>query len=156
MSRPRLCKGFTLVELLVVIAIIGILIALLLPAVQAAREAARRSQCTNNLKQLGLAMHNYHDTFKKFPYGFIEAGQLHQRTCWAQEIWPFIEQQPLYDLYMADTQLWVMDVNPAVRDAQIAAFNCPSDGSAPAKGGSGGMRSGAEGAQGNYTSRGHQ
>lgn len=103
-------RGFTLVELLVVIAIIGILIALLLPAVQAAREAARRTQCANNLKQLGLAAHNYHDTRKVFPPGWL--GSIDQK--WQSDMWhtqdigvlvfllPYIEQDRIYDQIPSD------------------------------------------------------
>lgn len=149
-SRSTKPRGFTLVELLVVIAIIGILVALLLPAIQAAREAARRSECSNKLKQIGVALHNYHDTHKVFPYGYLEEGTLHKRTCWFQEVWPFIEEQPLYDRYMENTSLWVMDVPPEVRDATLKSFQCPSDGSQPAKGASGGFRSNADGFQGSY------
>jgi prepilin-type N-terminal cleavage/methylation domain-containing protein len=91
--KVTLFRGFTLVELLVVIAIIGVLIALLLPAVQAAREAARRSQCTNHLKQIGIGLHNFHDTAQGLPPYFIEE--------WRPGFWvlllPFIEQQSLYD-----------------------------------------------------------
>ncbi|NLS96109.1 MAG: DUF1559 domain-containing protein [Planctomycetaceae bacterium] len=92
-SRPR---AFTLVELLVVIAIIGILIALLLPAVQAAREAAKRMQCTNNLKQWGLALHNYHDTHKSFPQGSWGTGN---RLAFQVMLLPFLEQEPLYSQF---------------------------------------------------------
>ncbi|MBP87674.1 MAG: hypothetical protein CMJ64_13280 [Planctomycetaceae bacterium] len=104
MSRGR--RGFTLVELLVVIAIIGILVALLLPAVQAAREAARRMQCSNNIKQLGIALHNYHDTYKTFPPEAIWHGNVKGTTPTAQTVrnytWialtlPFIEQSALHD-----------------------------------------------------------
>lgn len=133
--------GFTLVELLVVIAIIGILIALLLPAVQAAREAARRAQCSNNLKQLGLGLHNYHDIYKSFPAGFVTdraievAGSCVEGTngCWAWSalLLPFIELQTLHDALdvgittahgaTADT------TRLSVMQKQIAAFRCPSD-----------------------------
>src|SRR5213595_3323169 len=94
MRRPK--QAFTLVELLVVIAIIGVLVALLLPAVQAARESARRSQCNNHLKQVTLAMHNYADTYKAaFPVG--------EYSCcwgtWLVALLPYIEQQNLYDQY---------------------------------------------------------
>ena len=101
--RRRLARGgFTLIELLVVIAIIAVLIALLLPAVQQAREAARRSQCQNNLKQIGLALHNYHDAHRRFPPAGIVGGVGNNQDveggwCWAQQILPQLEQGNLYE-----------------------------------------------------------
>lgn len=97
---PR--RAFTLVELLVVIAIIGILIALLLPAVQAAREAARRAQCSNNLKQIGLALHNYHDVHNSFPFSVmvhVVGNNLQNAQVWGITILPFLEQGSLYSQY---------------------------------------------------------
>src|SRR6185369_3080712 len=89
-------RAFTLVELLVVIAIIGVLVALLLPAVQAARESARRAQCTNNLKQIGIAVHNYDDVWKTLPPGCYHG----VFGTWVLHILPFVEQQSLYDRYV--------------------------------------------------------
>src|SRR5450432_3348481 len=97
-------RGFTLIELLVVIAIIAVLIALLLPAVQAAREAARRIQCVNNLKQIGLALHNYHDALGAFPMSYAARGKFVDGMTdttpgwgWATMILPQMEQSPIFN-----------------------------------------------------------
>ncbi len=127
--RSNRMLGFTLVELLVVIAIIGVLVGLLLPAVQAAREAARRMQCSNNLKQMTLAVHNYHDTFKKLPPGGITPGACcaaQSYVNWALAILPFIEQKNLQDRY--DMTRTNENANNAfVREQIVPVFGCPSD-----------------------------
>lgn len=128
-------SGFTLVELLVVIAIIGILIALLLPAVQAAREAARRSQCTNNLKQLGLALHNYHDANTKLPPGWLQKYVGTQLSStgwgWGSFVLPFVEQQSLFDIIQpGQGSLWAATAEVAKLAAmqqELKAYRCPSD-----------------------------
>lgn len=129
-------SGFTLIELLVVIAIIAILVSLLLPAVQQAREAARRTQCKNNLKQLGLALHNYHDTFGMFPAGHMESGwdgpSYRHQFSWLTYLLPYIEQGNVYsliDFNRIDLTLSAHQ-NPVFQPAGknvIAGFLCPSD-----------------------------
>ena len=99
-------RGFTLVELLVVIAIIGILVALLLPAIQAAREAARRTQCTNNLKQINLGLNNYHDTFRIFPPGAWNYANRGNGLAWTVFILPFLEQQTVYEEFEFGRNSW--------------------------------------------------
>jgi len=138
-------RGFTLIELLVVIAIIAILIALLLPAVQQAREAARRSQCRNNMKQLGLALMNYHETFGQFPasyvnggevrsYVYLPYGQIKNHTGYLLLL-PYIDQEPMYRAIdfrfatgMAD---WRArgggQRQPAIEDKNLEVLRCPSD-----------------------------
>lgn len=122
--------GFTLVELLVVIAIIGILIALLLPAVQAAREAARRTQCKNNLKQLSLGVLLYADAHKEYPAGAVTPGPCctsKSYTNWAIETLPFIEQQPLYSQYKQKPDFNEDAINQAFVQTKLPDHSCPSD-----------------------------
>jgi len=118
----RRSRGFTLIELLVVIAIIGVLIALLLPAVQAAREAARRAQCTNNFKQMGIAMHNYHDVNNALPIG----RQDNPRRTWALSILPFIEQGNLFGAVNFARPFYERENTTVIRST-ISAYQCPSD-----------------------------
>lgn len=144
-KRNSLRRGaFTLVELLVVIAIIGILIALLLPAVQQARESARRTTCNNNLKQVGIATHNYHDTFNKFPVGAMAnlgqntPGTGSREATWLIWILPYLEQNNLYDklspLMAVEASLtWMQTNGGGVLDCgiPIETLMCPSDPNSP-------------------------
>jgi prepilin-type N-terminal cleavage/methylation domain-containing protein/prepilin-type processing-associated H-X9-DG protein len=128
MRRVHLKRAFTLVELLVVIAIIGVLVALLLPAVQAAREAARRMSCSNNLKQIGIALHNHHDVKLFFPPGGVNTGGNGTRcyTTWSIEILPYMEQQNLYDRY-DQKQFNEHPNNTFVTQSRVKPYECPAD-----------------------------
>src|SRR5436309_15508339 len=150
-------RAFTLVELLVVIAIIGVLVALLLPAVQAAREAARRMQCTNNLKQVGIALHHYHATLGSFPVGFFyayrgvlaESSPLQYRLSALAQMAPYLEQANLYNALNFDfpvgykptgglSPFWPFyPANTTGMATTVASFLCPSDGAPAPMAGSG-------------------
>jgi prepilin-type N-terminal cleavage/methylation domain-containing protein/prepilin-type processing-associated H-X9-DG protein len=137
-APPRRFRGFTLIELLVVIAIIGVLIALLLPAVQAAREAARRSQCLNNLKQIGIALNTYHDLHNTFPPGYVsfykldgsDAGMAEDDIgpgwAWGAMILPQMEQGPIHNAINFDLNM-TYAANTTAQLMRINSYLCPSD-----------------------------
>jgi prepilin-type N-terminal cleavage/methylation domain-containing protein/prepilin-type processing-associated H-X9-DG protein len=127
--RVSFRPAFTLVELLVVIAIIGVLVALLLPAVQAAREASRRTKCVNNLKQWTLAMHNFHDSQGKLPF----AAKQPPRTSWPPQLWPYVEQQAAYSVYRFDLGFHeapntIQNTHTGITSLKVPTYYCPSDG----------------------------
>ena len=140
MIRTRINRqAFTLVELLVVIAIIGILVALLLPAVQAAREAARRISCSNNSKQLGIALHNYHDSHGSFPPESVwvydhgktgdPANYVARNFTWISMLLPYIEQEQLGDQIVQELPIWGQtdQSNKLIVSTQLKVLTCPSD-----------------------------
>jgi prepilin-type N-terminal cleavage/methylation domain-containing protein len=144
MTLRSLQRGFTLIELLVVIAIIAILIALLLPAVQQAREAARRTECKNHLKQIGIALHNYHDTHRVFPPGWVpmhqpptspaETSGLASSWAWSVLLLPMLDQAPLYDALRVGSSPTppppaAQDPVAGMHDILLPAYLCPSDSS---------------------------
>ncbi|MFZ5831736.1 MAG: DUF1559 domain-containing protein [Planctomycetota bacterium] len=127
-------RGFTLIELLVVISIIGVLVGLMLPAVQAARESARRLQCANHLKQMALAVHNYHDANRCFPPGGITRGEseayVKTSVNWAIEILPYLDLQSLYQQYdqtVSNQDPGLNNGNQIVRESPVATYVCPSE-----------------------------
>ena len=126
----RRSMGFTLIELLVVIAIIGVLIALLLPAVQQAREAARRSQCSNNLKQIGLALHNYEDAHKIFPPGYITINAAGTHAF----ILPYLEEEARHATFNFSTDINASVAHPSnrtAREQKLGVYSCPSSPTTP-------------------------
>src|SRR5580765_6167464 len=135
MKRSGKRLGFTLIELLVVIAIIAVLVALLLPAVQQAREAARRSQCKNNLKQLGLAIHNYHEVALQFPSnmsGFAGIGDPWTAGGWRKgscivRMLPYLDQAPIFNQMNYSNNTDVETAYPAIATLKLPVVNCPSD-----------------------------
>lgn len=135
-NRARYRSGFTLIELLVVIAIIAILVAILLPAVQQAREAARRTSCKNSLKQLGLALHNYHDTYEGFPPGYTSRGvtpadaaiaETGGNFAWSVSILPHLDQQAVFESLDTDVDCTTAANLAAAQTATIPMFRCASD-----------------------------